>query len=273
MESLYDSYAVCISEKENEGHHTKYSKIPLNVSRRVRSFNSFDIRTDTRITTMVKMNILFKPLHDTSDELKSTDDICHMLSHIAVWESFIRRKSEYCLIFEEGCVISDDFLERINTCITSSLVLKNPDAWNIWLLGGNWEDIQRCKDEFSGDGLVYIGAASLFQHAYIVSRKTAKMFLKNVYPLHVQMDKWISAFAKINQLKMIGCTKIKLENQIKTSIVQKEWGTLCKKCTIPINMYSTHQLISKDDILISQVFYIFIVLYFLYQIVNYYGKI
>jgi GR25 family glycosyltransferase involved in LPS biosynthesis len=263
MESLYDSYAVCISEKQSEGHHIICSKIPLNISRRVRSFNSFDITTDTRITTMVKMNILFKPVHNISDELKSTDDICHILSHIAVWESFIRRKSEYCLIFEEGCVIPDDFLERINTCITSSLVLKNPDAWNIWLLGGKWEDIQQCKNEFSGDGLVYIGNASLFQHAYILSRKTAKLLLKNIYPLHVKLDTWISIFAKINQLKMIGCTKIKLENRTKIS---NELDTLCKKCRVPINMYRTHQLISRDDILISQVFCILLILCFLYKV-------
>lgn len=253
MESLSQIPVVYICEKEiNEKRLNAFTRI-----------NSINIRTDERITTMTKMNLLFKPIYTKGDELK-LNDIYRALSHIAVWESFSKRNSEYCLIFEEECIIPDDYIQRLHKCIQTSLVLKNPNAWDIWVLGGNWEDMQLCRGEFSEDGLVYIGTASLFLHAYILSRKTAELFLKNVYPLHVHMDTWISAFSKINQLKIIGCTKIKLENQTTISH-HMQLDTICKKCSVPINMYRTHLLVSRDDVLISQLFCIALIVWIVYQ--------
>jgi GR25 family glycosyltransferase involved in LPS biosynthesis len=208
---------------------------------------TIDVTNDDRISTLTKRNIAIKSRR-SHEELDSVGGVGCALSHIAAWQWMVDNKQEVCLIFEDDAVVPSDFVERANECIASSPILKDPKKWDIWMLGGKWEDLTRIPNEPKA---VRIGAFVLF-HAYVMTLHGAKRLLKDVYPIHAHIDIWVSIFAHLHDLRVVGCTDLILQqnNKVKTDI-QSEKG--CDICNVPVNYGTTHTLISKTDLNIARV--------------------
>ena len=130
---------------------------------------TIDVTNDDRISTLTKRNIAIKSRR-SHEELDSVGGVGCALSHIAAWQWMVDNKQEVCLIFEDDAVVPSDFVERANECIASSPILKDPKKWDIWMLGGKWEDLTRIPNEPKA---VRIGAFVLF-HAYVMTLSNSR---------------------------------------------------------------------------------------------------
>jgi glycosyl transferase family 25 len=202
---------------------------------------TIDIRTDDRVALCTKRNILAKTRR-SHEELDSVGGVGCALSHIAVWQWIVDNNQEACLVFEDDAMVPTDFKEMANKCIQESTILKDPKKWDMWLLGGKWENLTRIPGE---PRAVRIGEFVLF-HAYIMTLHGAKLLLKDVYPIHSHIDLWTSIYGYVHDFRIVGCTDLILQqNQKVKTDIQSEKG--CDVCNVPIDYGKTHTMISNVE--------------------------
>jgi GR25 family glycosyltransferase involved in LPS biosynthesis len=223
---------------------------------------TLNLDTDDRITTLTKRNIKTKTRR-SHEELDSVGGVGCALSHIAVWQWMVDHNQEMCIIFEDDAVVPADFKEKANQIIKDSMVLKNPKQWDIWLLGGKWEDMSRIPNETK---VVRVGAFVLF-HAYVLTLDAAKQLLKNAYPIHCHIDMWTSIHAYLTDMRIVGSRELVLQqNQKVKTDIQSEDG--CAICNVPAEFTETHRLVTHNEWRVaqaSQVVCVALIAYVVYQ--------
>jgi GR25 family glycosyltransferase involved in LPS biosynthesis len=202
---------------------------------------TIDLKTDQRVTTLTKRNILTKSRR-SHEELDSIGGVGCALSHIAVWQWLADSDHEMVLVFEDDAVVPPNFIARANQCIKESTILKDPKKWDMWLLGGIWDDLTKIPGE---EVTFRIGSYVLF-HAYILTKRAARILLKDVYPIHSHIDIWVSIYSYLNDVRIVGCKKLMLRqnDKVKTDI-QSDKG--CKICNIPTDYDKKYSLVPKTD--------------------------
>lgn len=207
---------------------------------------TIDVRKDDRVALCTKRNILAK-VRRSHEELDSVGGVGCALSHIAVWQWMVDNNQEVCLVFEDDAVVPPDFVERANTCIEQSTILKDPKKWDMWLLGGLWDNLTRIPDETKA---IRVGEFVLF-HAYIMTLHGAKRLLKDVYPIHSHIDLWVSIYGYVHDFRTVGCTDLILQqNQKVKTDIQSDKG--CQICDIPVDYGKTHTMVSKVEWKVAQ---------------------
>lgn len=210
---------------------------------------TIDLKKEDRITTLTKRNILTKSRR-SHEELDSIGGVGCALSHIAVWQWMVDNNQEVCLIFEDDAIVPPDFRKRANDCIKNSVVLKNPKQWDVWLLGGVWDDLSSIPEEPAPSGIVRVGSFMLF-HAYVITLDCAKRLLRDVYPIHCHIDLWTSIFSYLNDIRLVGCTRLNLkQNQKVKTDIQSDSG--CKICNVPTDFEKNYKMISNTQWKIAQ---------------------
>lgn len=226
---------------------------------------TIDVEKDNRITTLTKRNIITKTRR-SHEELDSIGGVGCALSHIAVWKRMVEQQQELCLVFEDDAVVPEGFVEKANQCIQESMVLKNPQQWDMWLLGGAWDDLSSIPNEPKTSGVIRVGAFMLF-HAYVITLPCAKRLLEDAIPIHAHIDLWASIHGYLHHLRYVGCMRLRLEqNQKVKTDIQSEKG--CAICNVPAGFEETHQLIPKWDLYLArgaEVTLAGIALYWLYR--------
>jgi len=202
---------------------------------------TIDLKTDQRVTTLTKRNILTKSRR-SHEELDSIGGVGCALSHIAVWQWLADSDHEMVLVFEDDAVVPPNFIARANLCIKESAILKDPKKWDVWLLGGIWDDLTKIPGE---EVTFRIGSYVLF-HAYILTKRAARILLKDVYPIHSHIDIWVSIYSYLNDVRIVGCKKLMLRqnDKVKTDI-QSDKG--CKICNVPTDYDKKYSLVPKTD--------------------------
>jgi GR25 family glycosyltransferase involved in LPS biosynthesis len=202
---------------------------------------TLDLKSDPRVTTLTKRNISIKKRR-SHEELDTIGGVGCALSHIAVWQWLVDNDQEMVLVFEDDAVVPPDFIERANECIKNSQILKDPKKWDMWLLGGKWEDLTQIPGE---KDVVRIDAFVLF-HAYVITKRCAKKFLNDVYPIHCHIDIWASIYAYLNDLRLVGCPKLILEQtqRVKTDI---QPDNTCHICNVPTDYELQYKIVSKME--------------------------
>lgn len=207
---------------------------------------TIDIRKDDRVALCTKRNILAN-IRRSHEELDSVGGVGCALSHIAVWQWMVDNNQEVCLIFEDDAVVPTDFIEKANECINESIILKDPKKWDMWLLGGNWDNLTKINGEAK---TVRVGEFVLF-HAYVMTLHGAKRLLKDVYPIHSHIDLWVSIYSYVYDFRTVGCTNLILkQNQKVKTDIQSEKG--CDICNVPVDYGKTHTMISKVEWKVAQ---------------------
>jgi GR25 family glycosyltransferase involved in LPS biosynthesis len=221
---------------------------------------TIDIKTDERVATLTKRNIITKSRR-SHEELDSIGGVGCALSHIAVWKWMVDNNQPVCLIFEDDAVVPPNFVDRANACIKGSL-LQDPKQWDIWLLGGKWDDMSRIPNS----NLIRIEAFVLF-HSYVLTLDTAKRLLRDAYPIHAHIDIWVSIYSYLNGLRIVGSPDMKLlQYQRAKTDIQSEEG--CAICNVPTNYQKTYTMVSNADLFImraSEVLVVGLVAYMVYQ--------
>ena len=208
---------------------------------------TIDVKTDSRISLLAKRNIIAKTRR-SHEELESVGGVGCALSHIAIWQWMVDNNQEVCLVFEDDAVVPPDFIQKANGCINQSTILKDPKKWDMWLLGGLWENLTHIPDEPKA---VRIGEFVLF-HAYVMTLHGAKRLLKDVYPIHSHIDLWTSIYSYVHDFRIIGCTDlILLQNQKVKTDIQTEKG--CDICNIEAGYSKTHTMVSNVELRATQI--------------------
>jgi GR25 family glycosyltransferase involved in LPS biosynthesis len=207
---------------------------------------TIDLDNDDRITTLTKRNIMMKSRR-SHEELDSIGGVGCALSHIAVWQWLVDSEHDMVLIFEDDAVVPPNFVSLANQCIEKSTILKDPKKWDMWLLGGIWDDLTKIPGE---ETVFRIGSYVLF-HGYILTKRAARMFLKGAYPIHAHIDIWVSVYSYLNDIRIVGCKKLMLRQneKVKTDI-QSEKG--CKICNVPTDYDKKYSLVPKTTWQIAQ---------------------
>ena len=187
------------------------------------------------------------------------------LSHIAVWEWLVNSDNECALVFEDDAVVPPNFIEMANTCIQKSL-LKNKKNWDLWLLGGKWEDLSSIPDEKE----VIKIEAFILSHAYVITRSCAKKLLKDVYPIHCHIDIWMSIYAYMNNIRIVGSQKLILvQAEQTTTDIQPD--RFCHICNVPTDYEKKYEMVSKIEWRVaraSEVICIGLIGYLLYKYIK-----
>jgi GR25 family glycosyltransferase involved in LPS biosynthesis len=223
---------------------------------------TIDLSTDTRVTTLTKRNILTKSRR-SHEELDSIGGVGCALSHIAVWQWLVNSEHDMVLVFEDDAVVPPNFVSRANSCIQQSMILKDPKKWDVWLLGGIWDDLTTIPGEST---TIRIGSYVLF-HAYVITKRAATIFLQDVYPIHSHIDIWVSIYSYLNNMRIVGCKQLMLRQneKVKTDI-QSESG--CKICNVPTDYEKQYSLVPKKEWKIAQaveILSVFLVGFIVYQ--------
>lgn len=207
---------------------------------------TLNLETDDRITTLTKRNIMANKRR-SHEELDTIGGVGCALSHIALWKWMVDNNQEVVLVFEDDAVVPPDFIERANGCIQRSTILKDPKQWDMWLLGGIWEDLK----SISGENEVARIESFVLFHAYVLTRRCAEKFLRDAFPIHCHIDVWASIHGYLNNSRFVGSPQLILEQtqRVKTDI-QKDHE--CKICNVPVDFDKTHEMISKFDLKVAR---------------------
>lgn len=207
---------------------------------------TLDIPKDKRVSTLTKRNILTKSRR-SHEELDSAGGVGCALSHIAVWQWLADSDQEMALILEDDSVIPPDFVDRANQCIQRSTILRDPKKWDMWLLGGIWDDITKIPGETTA---IRIGSYVLF-HAYVLTKRMARKLLQDVYPIHGHIDLWVSVHSYLNDMRIVGCKNLMLKQADKvTTDIQSDKS--CKICSVPTDYDKQYALIPKLEWRVAQ---------------------
>jgi len=205
---------------------------------------TLDITNDNRVTLLTKRNIALK-MRRSHEELDSIGGVGCALSHIAVWQWMVDHQEEVCIVFEDDAIVPLDFQKQANECIKNSTILSKPRSWDMWLLGGEWEDLTKIPGETTESGVARVGAFVLF-HAYVLTLHGAKRLLENAYPIHCHIDIWTSIFAHYHDFRVVCCTKMRLkQNQKVKTDIQQEKG--CAICNVPVDFEKRHTMVSTME--------------------------
>ena len=202
---------------------------------------ALDISTDKRVSTFTKRNIVTKSRR-SHEELDTAGGVGCALSHIAVWQWLADSEHEMILVLEDDAIVPPDFVDRANQCIQQSMILRDPKKWDMWLLGGIWDDLSAIPGETA---VLRVGSYVLF-HAYVITKRMAKKLLQDIYPIEGHIDVWVSVHSFLNNLRIVGCQDLMLKqnNKVKTDI-QPDKG--CKICSVPTDYDKQYQMVSKPE--------------------------
>lgn len=250
---IQDIPAFCITLERRLDRWKRFQTQPGVQSLSVKRFRGVDGKTvhpdtDERIATMTKRNIRMKSRR-SHEELNSIGGVGCALSHIAVWQWMVDNHAPHCLIFEDDAIVPPDFTNRANTLIQTTL-LQDKNAWDIWLLGGIWDDISAIPNE-PPTRIYRIGSFVLF-HAYVMTLPTAQRLLRDAYPIHAHIDLWTSVYGYLNDLRIVGSLTLRLQQNPKTK-TDIQTAPDCALCDIPSDFQKTHRMITHAEYYTSRV--------------------
>ena len=255
--------AVCITLERRPDRWKRFQDQPGIQRLRLQRFvgvdgKTLDLKSDTRVTTLTKRNIMAKSRR-AHEELDSIGGVGCALSHIAVWQSMVDNNYPICLVFEDDAVVPPTFIETANKIIKGSL-LENPKQWDMWLLGGKWDDMSHIPKS----DLIRIEAFVLF-HAYVLTLDMAKKLLQDVFPIHAHIDTWVSIESYLNQLRVIGSTDMRLQQYVRAKTdIQSEDG--CAICNVPTDFNKNTVIIPRWDFVLARMSEAAVILFVGYQV-------
>ena len=114
------------------------------------------------------------------------------LSHVSIWEALLKdEKNDMYLIFEDDIVFKDNFIDKFEDRMANT-----PPGWDILFLDTLWNE----KSEPYNDFFKIITGQFFGAHAYIINKKCVEKLLQRIFPIEIQIDAYMSFFAKQNNL-------------------------------------------------------------------------
>lgn len=109
-------------------------------------------------------------------------EVACYLSHLSVWQDFLKGEREYCLVLEDDVVFHDDFLEALEAG------LETRDSWDMLKLNRIRAKLPLRQGTVGNYTLnSYLGPATGFG-AYLITRELAERLLPKMLPVRMPID-------------------------------------------------------------------------------------
>ena len=185
---------------------------------------SVDIKKDKRIGVNTRVQVITE-YRRSHYEIHSRGAIGASLSHIKVWETFLKSSAKYALILEDDVKLPPTFSMMVRDCAKDL-----PANWDVWILGWNHTPVDTGKNGQSPFRRIlhFVGA-----HCYILSRHAAKEFLSEGLPIETHVEHYMNNVAFLKGLSIVRDVRLHLPQMdriLNISDVRKPEG--CPACNI-----------------------------------------
>jgi GR25 family glycosyltransferase involved in LPS biosynthesis len=203
---------------------------------------TIDILNDERVSVVAKHNIQ-KKTRRAHEYLNTPGAIGCYLSHTSVYEWLAKQNdTDVVLIFEDDIALPAGCYQALKAYVAANKTLQDATKWDVWQLGP-WIS-EGVADEAAGAGNSRILSYQL-AHAYLVSKRGAAALLKQIHPIELHIDGYMSFLSQIGQLDMFG-SNVQLFSQNGSS-TDIHIGLACPVCDVPDNFNINSMLISKRE--------------------------
>ena len=165
-------------------------------------------------------------------------------AHLSLWEYCLKQDNDYFMIFEDNCVIKEDFLENVNNFLKK---VDNFDFFNLNVIRPT--GITRDKKLFKYQNLKltrnYGSYPNVWMSSYIISKNTIKFLLHMAshidFDINISID-WITIYV-LNTVRNIKYYSIKTNHL--TNHMEKKTDTrkLLNNKKIKLKSYITTEAI------------------------------
>lgn len=197
--------------------------------------SKIDVFSDDRVSLHTKQNIM-KKYRRSHYEINTPGAIGASLSHITLWQNFLKSDAEYLVVFEDDTIVDSLSLEYID-----ALIPMLPPSWDMWLLGHhNWSFSSSPITTHNKKGWhrvrEFTGA-----HAYILSRKGAQILCDTPFPIETHIEFYISACSSLKGLYIIKHEAFRMtyfseiEEVADSNTMNSTFAETCPVCVIPDN--------------------------------------
>jgi len=207
MKDLTDAICYCINLKRRRDRRRQFeaqeairTMPPLHFIDAVVG-SSIDIKKDERIGLHTRIQILTK-YRRSNYEIDTDGAVGASLSHLKAWKAFLKTDYKYALILEDDAELPVTLSMMIYDCAKYL-----PEEWDIWLLGWNYNTIDRksmIETPFK-QVLQFFGAQS-----YILTRKAAKCLIEHAIPVENHIEYYMTNVAFISFFKIIRHQALKI---------------------------------------------------------------
>jgi GR25 family glycosyltransferase involved in LPS biosynthesis len=206
--NIFNTPTYVVSLKERSDRWKRFIQQPaihllkrLKQSRAVNG-KTLDPKNDSRISVRTRLNI-FRNYRRSHYEIATLGAVGCSLSHIDIWNKFLKSGSKYCLILEDDAILTESVLHEINKVIPSL-----PKQWGIWILGNYTPNLIYQHLDTKPWNRIYNFTAS---HAYLINRETAKLLLESAYPVESHVDHYINAISVLKNIMVLQHPSVHVE--------------------------------------------------------------
>jgi len=183
---------------------------------------SVDIKKDKRIGVNTRVQVITE-YRRSHYEIHSRGAIGASLSHLKVWEAFLKSGAKYALILEDDVKLPPTFSMMVRDCAKDL-----PKKWDVWILGWNHTPVDTGKEGATPFRRIlhFVGA-----HCYIISRDAAKAFVDEALPIETHVEHYMNNVAFLKGLSIVRDIRLHLPQMdriLNISDVRKPEG--CPAC-------------------------------------------
>jgi GR25 family glycosyltransferase involved in LPS biosynthesis len=185
---------------------------------------SVDIKDDKRVGLNTRVQVITE-YRRSHYEIHSRGAIGASLSHLKVWKEFMKSNAKYALIMEDDVQLPTTFSMMVRDCAKDL-----PKNWDVWVLGWNHTPVDTGKRDTTPFRRIlhFVGA-----HCYIISRKAAKAFIDEVFPVETHVEHYMNNVAFLKGLVIVRDIRLHLpqmDRVLNISDVRKPEG--CAACNV-----------------------------------------
>lgn len=183
---------------------------------------SVDIKKDKRVGVNTRVHVITE-YRRSHYEIHSRGAIGASLSHLKVWEAFLKSGAKYALVLEDDVKLPPTFSMMVRDCAKDL-----PANWDVWILGWNHTPVDTGKNGQSPFRRIlhFVGA-----HCYIISKQAAKAFVDEAFPVETHIEHYMNNVAFLKGLSIVRDIRLHLpqmDRVLNISDVRKPEG--CPAC-------------------------------------------
>jgi glycosyl transferase family 25 len=149
-----------------------------------------DVMKDDRISLVAKRNILLQTRR-AHEEISTKGAIGCYLSHVGVWERFMKHSSApYMLVMEDDVELLEGSRKKLEDFLASSTMMQDPSSWDLCILTPSRGLTER-GNVMPDSTLVRLDKFCLTVF-YMISRRGIERMMPHIFPLEVQIDGYMS---------------------------------------------------------------------------------
>jgi glycosyl transferase family 25 len=160
-----------------------------------------DIMKDDRISLVAKRNILLQTRR-AHEEISTKGAIGCYLSHVGVWERFMKHSSApYMVVMEDDISLPTGSRKKLEDFLASSSMLADPSSWDLCNLAPSRSLSQR--GTVMPDSTLIRLEKFCSTVCYMITRRGIERMMPHIFPLEVQIDGYMSVCATLRIIDAI----------------------------------------------------------------------